>query len=84
MHGRTYGTDKSSSTVNRDDGPTVTVVSGKTEAVSYRMDVASSAELLSSLIITDDRATPVSSNVAHTRILVMDADAATVEANTSP
>ena len=42
-------------------------MSAKRQVVSSLVDVASSAELLGGLIIADDRAKPVSSNVAYTR-----------------
>ena len=43
-------------------------------------EVASSAELLGCLTIDDDRAKPMSSNVAHTRSSAIEADTAAAEA----
>ena len=44
------------------------------------VDVASSAELLGRLTVANDRAKPVSSNIAHARTSATDAAATTVEA----
>ena len=78
--GGAYGAGSSSSSEERGKGPEVTVVSGQRQVVPSLVDVASSAELLSRLTIPDDRAKPVSSNVAHARTSVIDDIAAAAEA----
>ena len=56
-------------------GPrSLSVVSGKRQVALSLVDVASSAELLSRLTISDDHAKPVSSNnVGHARTSAIDA-----------
>ena len=80
MHGGAYEDGSSSSSEDRGKGPSVTVVSGKKQVVPSFVDVASSDELLSRLIIADNRAKPVSSNVAHAQTSSIDAAATAAKA----
>ena len=60
--------------------PGVTVIRAKRQVVPSLVEVASSAERLGRLTIADDRAKPVSSNVAHARSAAIKAAAAAAEA----
>ena len=55
----------------------MTVVAGKRQVTSSLVDIASSAERLSKLFVTEDRAKSVSSTLAHARACaIATADAA--------
>ena len=79
-HSSAYGVSSGSSSEDSDRVPDVTVIRAKRQGVSSSVEVASSAELLGRLTITNDRAEPVSSNNAQARSSAIDVAAVAAEA----